>query len=177
MTLKEAIEHLKEILRSPTHDWSCAECKEEHSQLLAWLLELQSFRAQQETEERKDSMTAEALQEIECKPPMPRADTLDEPVTTREKILDAAKERVCGDRDNRYGEPENNFALIAKLWSDYKDIEISPTDVCMMMALLKIARIRNGKNTRDSFVDLAGYAACGGELAGIFGESEKKKDV
>ncbi len=88
----------------------------------------------------------------------------------REEILDCAKIRVCGDRDYMYGEPENNFALIARLWNDYlqgghKDIEISPTDVCMMMALLKIARIRTGKNTRDSFVDLAGYAACGGELA------------
>jgi hypothetical protein len=34
----------------------------------------------------------------------------------------------------------------------------------MMMALLKISRIKNGGGTGDSFVDLAGYAACGGEL-------------
>ncbi len=85
--------------------------------------------------------------------------------TAREKILDAAKARVCGDRDSRYGEPENNFALIAKLWSDYKGVEISPIDVCMMMAMVKIARIRTGTSTFDSFVDLAGYAACAGELA------------
>ncbi|WP_346026901.1 DUF6378 domain-containing protein [Beduinella massiliensis] len=31
-------------------------------------------------------------------------------------------------------------------------------------ALLKIARIKTGKGTRDSFVDLAGYAACGAEV-------------
>ena len=36
----------------------------------------------------------------------------------------------------------------------------------MMMALLKIARIKSGTATEDSFVDLAGYAACGGEIAG-----------
>ncbi len=88
----------------------------------------------------------------------------------REEILDCAKIRVCGDRDYMYGEPENNFALIAKLWNDYlqdghKNIEISPIDVCMMMAMVKIARIRTGIETFDSFVDLAGYAACGGELA------------
>lgn len=35
----------------------------------------------------------------------------------------------------------------------------------MMMALLKVARIRSGTGTEDSFVDLAGYAACGGEIA------------
>jgi len=34
-----------------------------------------------------------------------------------------------------------------------------------MMALLKIARIRTGTATEDSFVDLAGYAACGAEIA------------
>ena len=34
----------------------------------------------------------------------------------------------------------------------------------MMMALLKIARISTGTGTDDSFVDLAGYAACGAEI-------------
>lgn len=33
-----------------------------------------------------------------------------------------------------------------------------------MMALLKVARIATGSST-DSFVDLAGYAACAGEIA------------
>ena len=35
----------------------------------------------------------------------------------------------------------------------------------MMMALLKIARIKSGTATEDSYIDLAGYAACGGEIA------------
>lgn len=34
----------------------------------------------------------------------------------------------------------------------------------MMMCLLKVARIRSGGGTGDSFVDLAGYAACGAEI-------------
>lgn len=34
----------------------------------------------------------------------------------------------------------------------------------MMMALLKVARIYTGTGTEDSFVDLAGYAACAGEI-------------
>ena len=39
----------------------------------------------------------------------------------------------------------------------------------MMMALLKIARIGSSleDGTVDSYIDLAGYAACGGEYAGI----------
>ena len=89
---------------------------------------------------------------------------------TREEILSKAKQCVCGQREQDYGTPENNFQLIANLWSAYlysgEEIAefITPTDVSMMMSLLKIARIKNGGGTDDSFVDLAGYAACGGEL-------------
>lgn len=84
---------------------------------------------------------------------------------TRPEILDEAKKCVCGKREQDYGSPENNFATIAKLWSDYCDYYFKPVDVAMMMALLKIARIKTGHATEDSFVDLAGYAACGGEIA------------
>lgn len=44
-------------------------------------------------------------------------------------------------------------------------MEITAEDVAVMMALLKIARIGTGTATDDSWVDLAGYAACGGEIA------------
>lgn len=92
--------------------------------------------------------------------------------TSRENILDQAKECVCGQREQDYGTPESNFQLIADLWNQYlfkepgaKEIfGIGPMDVSMMMALMKIARIRNGGGSGDSFVDLAGYAACGGEI-------------
>ena len=83
----------------------------------------------------------------------------------REEILRAAKEAVCGQRHDDYGSVENNFKLICDLWSTYLGHEIKPVDVAMCMALLKIARIKTGKGTRDSFIDLAGYAACGAEVA------------
>lgn len=89
---------------------------------------------------------------------------------TREDILDKAKTCVCGKREQDYGSPESNFQLIADFWNAYlysnedRGELITPTDVAMMMALLKISRIRNCGGTGDSFVDLAGYAACGGEL-------------
>lgn len=84
---------------------------------------------------------------------------------TREETLDMAKECVCGRRENEYGSPENNFKLIANLWTAYKEIAFTANDVAIMMALLKIARIRTGTATEDSFVDLAGYAACAAEIA------------
>jgi hypothetical protein len=83
---------------------------------------------------------------------------------TREDILDKAKECVCGKREQDYGSPESNFQLIADLWSVYLGIDISPVDVAMCMTLLKTARIKNGGGTGDSFVDIAGYAACAGEI-------------
>ena len=87
----------------------------------------------------------------------------DSPHTTRESVLDAAKRCVCGDRDKQYGPPEDNFAVIAALWTAYTGTDITPKDVAMMMALLKIARAKAGSKP-DTYIDLAGYAACGGEL-------------
>lgn len=83
---------------------------------------------------------------------------------TRSDILHEAETQITGQREQDYGSPENNFALIANLWSDYLDAEVTALDVAMMMCLLKIARIKNGGGTGDSFVDVAGYAACGGEI-------------
>ena len=85
---------------------------------------------------------------------------------TRPEILDAAKKCVCGQRETDYGSPERNFERIADLWNAYLGAEtVDPVDVAMLLALLKVARIKTGKGTGDSFVDLAGYAACGGEIA------------
>lgn len=83
---------------------------------------------------------------------------------TRAEILDNAKKCVCGQREQDYGSPEDNFGIIGQLWTAYLGKDISSVDVAMMMALLKIARIKSGTATDDSFVDLAGYAACGGEI-------------
>lgn len=88
--------------------------------------------------------------------------------TTRNKILNEAVRCVCGGRDEEHGEPENNFALIGRLWREYLDTDkpITGHDVAVMMALLKIARIASGRVKMDNYVDLAGYAACAGGLAG-----------
>lgn len=84
---------------------------------------------------------------------------------TRAETLDKAKQCVCGQRETDYGSPEDNFGVIASLWAAYKGTDFTANDVAMMMALLKIARIRTDTASADSFVDLAGYAACGAEIA------------
>lgn len=86
--------------------------------------------------------------------------------------LKAAAECVCGSREEDYGSPEDNFAVIAALWTAYTGTDITPKDVAMMMALLKIARAKAGGKP-DTYVDLAGYAACGAEISA----REPKKGV
>ena len=89
---------------------------------------------------------------------------------TRDEILSAAQKCVSGDREQNYGSPENNFLTIANLWSVYLascgkvHALITAKDVAAMLALLKIARIGSGHAKEDNWIDLAGYAACGGEI-------------
>ena len=78
--------------------------------------------------------------------------------------LKAAADCVCGSREEEYGSPEDNFAVIAALWTAYTGTAVRPKDVAMMMALLKIARAKAGSKP-DTYVDLAGYAACGAEIS------------
>ena len=82
----------------------------------------------------------------------------------REEILKCAKICVCGDREQDYGSPASY--LRKKCIAPDADCCILPTDVAAMMGLFKIARIATGHGKADNWVDLAGYAACGGELEG-----------
>lgn len=75
------------------------------------------------------------------------------PITTEAKRL------VFGDRGRAYGHPREDFADIAGLWSSYKEVEFTPQDVAIMMILLKVAR-QKFKPSRDTVVDIAGYAEC-----------------
>lgn len=84
---------------------------------------------------------------------------------TRKEILEKAMSYVTVDREAQYGSPEDNFKRIADHWSLYLGVPVSPEDVAMMMCLLKIARIESGQTKDDNFIDLAGYAACAGEVA------------
>ena len=94
---------------------------------------------------------------------------------TRADILHAAEKCVCGQRETDYGTPEDNFKTIAELWEAYLNkactrgvnVRVEAKDVAVMMALLKIARIAAGGGKADSWIDLAGYAACGAECEGV----------
>lgn len=89
----------------------------------------------------------------------------------RESMLAEASKIISGNRDTQYGGPEDSFQQIAKHWSVYVqrrlqvDIEFTPADVATMMVLLKVARLETGGHAQqDTWIDVAGYAACGYEI-------------
>lgn len=81
----------------------------------------------------------------------------------RASVLNSAKDIVNGQRPNDYGGPEDSFRRIGKLWEAYMDVAFTPSNVAIMLALMKVARLEANPKHKDSWVDLAGYAACGAE--------------
>jgi hypothetical protein len=100
----------------------------------------------------------------------------------RAEILHEAERCVCTDRNQQYGEPEDNFRTISMLWSVYLCARgmkhpLSAADVGAMMALFKLGRIATGGDKADNFIDLAGYAACAGEISTESGHASKDVKV
>lgn len=94
-------------------------------------------------------------------------------VPVREKILQDALKIVTQDRNKDYGDPEDNFSTIAEYWGTYlhsrhlipKSESLTATDVAAMMILMKCSRLATSPDKEDHWVDIAGYAACGGQCA------------
>jgi hypothetical protein len=86
-------------------------------------------------------------------------------VVTRNSILSTAKSYITRDRQADHGDAEDNFSRIAGYWSLHTGTTLTATDVAVMMALLKVARIKQNPQHVDNWVDGAGYFACGGEIA------------
>jgi len=90
--------------------------------------------------------------------------------TNRYQIL-AAAELSVKTKETSYGTPQQNFDRIAALWNVIlagklgHDYEISAADVAMMMVAIKLARLIETPEHKDSAIDLAGYAALLGEIA------------
>ncbi|MDP7733678.1 DUF6378 domain-containing protein [Mycobacterium paragordonae] len=84
-----------------------------------------------------------------------------------ESILQEAERLINGERQESYGNATESHERIADLWTAYLG-DVTPLtafDVVNMMVLLKVSRSKGGLNShqfqRDSYVDIAGYAALG----------------
>jgi hypothetical protein len=95
----------------------------------------------------------------------------------RADILDSAKRIITRDRAATHGAAENSFAQIAGHWTWWLSEKLAPgqtitaLDVAEMMVGFKQARVKGNPGHMDNHLDLVGYGAIGGELAG--GEAEQ----
>jgi hypothetical protein len=77
----------------------------------------------------------------------------------RLRLLDEAARLINGERDAVYGPPVINHTRIAELWSAYLGYDIEPSEVAIMLGLVKISRLAASPDHQDSYTDLAAYAA------------------
>ena len=84
-----------------------------------------------------------------------------------EAICEEAYRLQGGDREQDYGSPSKNFEDIAKAWNWYLEAKgssiIEARDIAHMNILMKVSRNVH-KPKRDNWVDMAGYAQCGGKV-------------
>ena len=86
----------------------------------------------------------------------------------RAQFLDEVEKLVCKDRNVTHGDAEDNFRVIADLWNVYiknsKGEDLNNKDVAIMMCLFKVSRLMSNIDNLENWLDLAGYAACGGGI-------------
>jgi hypothetical protein len=93
----------------------------------------------------------------------------------KESILSIAQRVTTGDRRRDYDKATPNHERIAEAWNWYirsrkgANDELSPIDIAHMMILLKLARACFTP-TKDSYVDIAGYAKCASQIANFEAE-------
>lgn len=95
----------------------------------------------------------------------------------RKQVLRSADQAVNGSRDVAYGSPETNFKRIARLWNAHllnryenyqghgsATVQLDEGDVAIFLGLVKDGRLAGNMSHMDSWIDKAGYAACGAEV-------------
>jgi len=76
------------------------------------------------------------------------------------------------ERANQYDAPELNLKRIADMWTNFLKREISPYEVAVMMAMLKMARLSQGYH-QDTLEDAAAYIA----IAEMLKDTEVSEDA
>ena len=82
-------------------------------------------------------------------------------------VLEEAIQAFTGPRAEAYGSPEVNFKNIADLATCLVGREITPRECVLILIAVKLGRLVNTPDHRDSIVDLAGYAAVLARVVGV----------
>ena len=70
---------------------------------------------------------------------------------------------ISGERAKDYGDAYLNHKRIADLWSPILDKDITVEQVYACMIAVKLSRLIETPDHEDSWIDICGYAALGGE--------------
>jgi len=92
-------------------------------------------------------------------------------------LADAAS--TVGQRGDQYGTPIDDFKRIAAMWNGmrrWNAFQYQPHDVAMYMICLKLSRLTHSPGNRDSWLDIAGYAACGWSCVLTEEDERERKD-
>jgi hypothetical protein len=93
----------------------------------------------------------------------------------RVEMLREAARIVNGDRDKQYGGPEDNFDRIAKIWTIIFGRHFTTEDVALAFVATKLARFASNSGFQpDTWIDIAGYAACGYEVGASLHNADNK---
>lgn len=82
----------------------------------------------------------------------------------RATVLASASRAVFA-RGDKHGTPTESFSRIAHLWSNILQHKVEPHEVALCMNGVKIIRAAVDPTNFDNWVDQAGWAACGAEVA------------
>ena len=110
----------------------------------------------------------ETIKPVEFVPLYPNPEGSDMKETPRGDVLREAEYLITGDRNVSYGSPTENFRNISQMWTTRLRHKMKPgeqitaSEVADLMVLVKVAR-NIAQPKRDSYTDMAGYAACGYE--------------
>lgn len=101
---------------------------------------------------------------------------IDPPIVKNESIytriadnLVRVNDMLNGEKGEEYGNPRIMFQNISKRWFDCDDAEV---DVAIMMAELKIERIKHDQSKEDSYLDAIAYLV----MALAFMQERKNND-
>ena len=86
----------------------------------------------------------------------------------RDYLLAEAQKLIKGPRAKDYGPVKKNHQRIADIWTILLDKKlkepITPEEVVACMVGVKTARLAEDISKDDSWIDIIGYAALGGEI-------------
>ena len=113
----------------------------------------------------------ESLSGVMLDPPEPpTAENISPSIYTRiADNLVRVKNMLNGEKAEEYGNPRIMFQNISKRWFDCDDAEV---DVAIMMAELKIERIKHDHSKEDSYLDAIAYLT----MALAFMQEREKDD-